>query len=59
MVFKACSPPVQHDVIFDDFNSCVKTALNEMTNIQNMLNTDMVNKNQLGPQFKCTPIKTT
>ena len=59
MVFKDCSPPVQHDVIFDDFNSCVKTALNEMTNIHNMLNTDMVNKNQLGPQFKCTPIKTT
>jgi len=58
MVFKDCSPPVQHDVIFDDFNSCVKTALNEMTNIQNMLNTDMVNKNQLGPQFKCTRIKT-
>ena len=51
--------PVQHDVIFDNFDTCVKTALYEMTNIQNMLNTDMVNKNLLGPQFKCTAIKTT
>jgi len=59
VAFQDCSPPVQHNVIFDNFDTCVKTALYEMTNIQNMLNTDMVNKNLLGPQFKCTPIKTT
>ena len=59
VVFGDCSPPVQHNVIFDDFNTCVKTALKEMTNIHNMLNTDMINENLLGPQFKCTPIKTT
>ena len=59
VVFGDCSPPVQHPVIFDDFDTCVKTALYEMTNIQNMLNTDMVNKNLLGPQFICTAIKTT
>jgi hypothetical protein len=56
VAFQDCSPPVQHDVLFDNFDNCVKTALNEMTNIQNMLNTDMVNKNLLGPQFKCKPV---
>ena len=59
VAFQDCSPPVKHNVIFDDFDTCVKTALYEMTNIHNMLNTDMINENLLGPQFKCTPIKTT
>ena len=59
VAFQGLLSPVQHDVIFDNFDTCVKTALYEMTNIQNMLNTDMVNKNLLGPQFKCIPIKTT
>ena len=59
VAFQDCSPPVQHNVIFDDFNTCVKTALKEMTNIHNMLNTDMINENLLGPQFKCMQIKST
>ena len=59
VAFQDCSPPVQHDVIFDNFDTCVKTALYEMTNIHNMLNTDMINQNLLGPQFKCMQIKST
>lgn len=53
MVFQDCSPPVQHPVIFDTWESCVKTAIFEVTNVINMLDKDMMNTNQLGPAFKC------
>ena len=56
VIFQDCMTPAQHPIIFNNFQDCVKTALIEMTNIMDVLDTDMVNKNQLGPQFKCMPL---
>jgi hypothetical protein len=58
MVYQDCSPVVQHPVIFDSWESCVKTAIFEVTNIINMLDKETMNNNQLGPAFKCMVLET-
>ena len=52
-----CSPPVEHDKIYNSWNECVVEAYNYSTNFLAQQKTDDVNEFRLATKFLCKEIE--
>ena len=52
-----CSPPVQHDKIYNSWNECVVEALNYSTNFLAQQKNEDVNEFRLATKFLCKEIE--
>jgi hypothetical protein len=52
-----CSPPVEHDKIYNSWNECVVEAYNYSTNFLAQQKTEDVNEFKLATKFLCKEIQ--
>jgi len=52
-----CSPPVEHDKIYNSWNECVVEAYNYSTNFLAQQKTEDVNEFRLATKFLCKEIQ--
>jgi hypothetical protein len=52
-----CSPPVEHDKIYNSWNECVVEAYNYSTNFLAQQKTEDVNEFKLATKFLCKEIE--